>query len=155
MLTTQDIPTHTLNAPIVGEKAELTLDEARTLRPQAVAFRLATHLQQHHFPDKPWLFPQLLAIVRDWLGDPDGDSPNVDYGDDTFPGLLLLGEKKHAVCEKITQRHPLRVRRRPARPGRAAGPTTSRHHGGRLVRHREDVLDDRPGEVPLQPRAPG
>jgi type III restriction enzyme len=101
VLTTQDIPTNTLNAPIVGEKAELTLDEARRLRPQAVAFRLATHLQQHHFHDKPWLFPQLLAIVRDWLGDPDGESPNVDYGDDTFAGLLLLGEKKHAVCEKI------------------------------------------------------
>src|SRR5262249_47304959 len=83
VLTTQDIPTRTLNAPIVGEKAELTLEEAKELRPQAVVFLLATHLQQHHFPDKPWLFPQLLGIVRDWLGDPDGDSPNVDYGDDT------------------------------------------------------------------------
>ncbi len=101
VLTTQDMPTNTLNAPIVGEKAELTLDEARGLRPQAVAFRLATHLQQHHFPDKHWLFPQLLDIVRDWLGDPDGESPNVEYGDDTFPGLLLFGEKKHAACEKI------------------------------------------------------
>ncbi|MBM3980688.1 MAG: restriction endonuclease subunit R [Planctomycetes bacterium] len=101
VLTTQDIPTSTLNAPIVGEKAELTLDDARGLRAQAVAFKLATHLQQHHFPDKPWLFPQLLGIVREWLGDPDGDSPNVEYGDDTFPGLLLFGEKKHAVCEKI------------------------------------------------------
>ncbi len=103
VLTTQDVPTSTLNAPIVGEKAELTLGGAKALRPQAVAFHLATHLQRHHFPDKPWLFPQLLAIVRDWLGDPDGDSPNVDYGDDTFPGLLLLGEKKHAVCEKIAR----------------------------------------------------
>src|SRR5262249_55074472 len=101
VLTTQDIPTRTLNAPIVGEKAELTLEEAKELRPQAVVFLLATHLQQHHFPDKPWLFPQLLGIVRDWLGDPDGDSPNVDYGDDTFPGLLLVGGKKHAACEKI------------------------------------------------------
>ena len=101
VLTTQDVPTTTLNAPVVGVKAELTLDEARELRSQAVAFQLATHLQQHHFPDKPWLFPQLFAIVRDWLGDPDGDSPNVDYGDDTFPGLLLLGEKKHSACEKI------------------------------------------------------
>jgi type III restriction enzyme len=101
VLTTQDVPTHTLDAPIVGEHAELTLDEAKRLRPQSVAFLLATHLQQHHFADKPWLFPQLLGIVRDWLGDPDGDSPNVDYGDDTFPGLLAFGQKKSAVCEKI------------------------------------------------------
>jgi type III restriction enzyme len=103
VLTTQDLPTHTLDAPIVGERAELILDEAKTLRPQTVAFHLATHLQQHHFPDRPWLFPQLLGIVRDWLGDPDGDSPNVDYGDDTFPGLLVFGQKKHAVCEKIAR----------------------------------------------------
>jgi type III restriction enzyme len=103
VLTTQDLPTSTLNAPIYGEKAELTLKETEALRPQTVAFQLATHLQQHHFPDRPWLFPQLLGIVRDWLGDPDGDSPNVDYGDDTFPGLLTLGEKKHAACEKIAR----------------------------------------------------
>ncbi len=100
VLTTQDVPTHTLNAPVVGEKADITLEEAKGLRPQTVAFLLATHLQQH-FPDRPWLFPQLLAIVRDWLGDPDGDSSNVDYGDDTFPGLLVFGQKKSAVCEKI------------------------------------------------------
>jgi type III restriction enzyme len=101
VLTTQDLPTSTLNAPIYGEKAEFTLKETAALRPQAVAFQLATHLQRHHFPDQPWLFPQLLGIVRDWLGDPDGDSPNVDYGDDTFPGLLTLGERKHAACQKI------------------------------------------------------
>ncbi len=103
VLTTQDIPTTTLNAPIVGEQAELTLEEAKTLRPQTVAFLLATHLQQHHFPDKPWLFPQLLDIARAWLGDPDGDSPCVEYGDDTFPGLLVFGEKKAAVGEKIAR----------------------------------------------------
>jgi type III restriction enzyme len=101
VLTTQDIPTTTLNAPIVGEKAELTLDEVKGLRPQTVAFMLATHLQQQYFSDRPWLFPQLLVIVRDWLGDPAGDTPNVDYGDDTFPGLLVFGQKKNAVCEKI------------------------------------------------------
>jgi type III restriction enzyme len=103
VLTTQDVPTHTLNAPVVGERADITLEEAKALRPQTVAFQLATHLQQHHFPDRPWLFPQLLGIVRDWLGDPEGDSPNVDYGDDTFPGLLVFGQKKSAVCEKIAR----------------------------------------------------
>lgn len=101
ILTTQDIPTRVLNAPVVGEKVTLTLEEAKLLRPQSVAFQLATYLQQHHFPDQPFLFPQLLNIVRDWLGDPPGYSPNVDYGDDTFPGLLVFAEKKAAVCEKI------------------------------------------------------
>jgi type III restriction enzyme len=103
ILTTQDIPTTTLNAPIVGEKTELTLEEAKALRPQTVAFQLATHLQQTHFSERPWLFPQLLQIVRDWLGDPDGRSPNVEYGDDTFPGLLVFGQKKSAVCEKLAR----------------------------------------------------
>nr|WP_162136233.1 hypothetical protein [Zavarzinella formosa] len=69
VLTTQDIPTHTLNAPIVGENTEPTMEETKELRQQSVTFKLATHLQQHHFPDKTWLFPQLLGIVRDWLGD--------------------------------------------------------------------------------------
>src|SRR5205807_7733200 len=36
VLTTQDVPTHTLDAPIVGEKAELTLEAAKELRPQTV-----------------------------------------------------------------------------------------------------------------------
>ncbi|WP_165227536.1 BPTD_3080 family restriction endonuclease [Aquisphaera insulae] len=101
VLTTQDIPTTTLNAPIVGQDARLTLEAARDLRPQAVAFHLASHLLQQYHTASPWLFPQLLGVARDWLGDPGGDTPNVDYGDDTFPGLLLLGETKHAACEKI------------------------------------------------------
>ena len=33
VLTTQDIPTTTTNAPIVGEKAQLTFEEAKGLRP--------------------------------------------------------------------------------------------------------------------------
>ena len=144
-----------LNAPIVGEKAELTLDEAKGLRPQTVAFRLATHLQQHHFPDRPWLFPQLLGIVRDWLGDPDGDSPNVDYGDDTFPGLLRVRREEARRLREDHERHHRRVRRGAAAARRAAPDRLPRHHGGRVVRHREGLLDDRPGEVPLQPRAAG
>ena len=81
----------------------MTLEEAKEARPQTVAFLLATYLQQHHFPDKRWLYPQLLEIVRAWLGDPEGDSPNVEYGDDTFVGLLAFGQMKAAVCEKIAR----------------------------------------------------
>src|SRR5437764_4367929 len=45
VLTTQDLPTSTLNAPIYGEKAEFKLAETEAMRPQTVAFQLATHLQ--------------------------------------------------------------------------------------------------------------
>jgi type III restriction enzyme len=102
VLDTNAIPTWTQNAPLVGKETVLTLEAAKALRPQAVVFELATKLQKRAFPEKPWLFPQLLAIVREWFGDPDGESPFVDYGDDTFPGLLLHGEKSSEVCEKIT-----------------------------------------------------
>jgi type III restriction enzyme len=103
VLTTEDIPTYVLNAGVIGEKAELTLAEAKVARPQTVAFKLATHLQQHHFRDRPWLFPQLLGIVRDWLGDPEGHSPNVEYGDETFPGLLMFSERMAEVSEKLNR----------------------------------------------------
>ncbi len=101
VLTTQDIPNRIENAAIIGETVILNLDHLKGVRPQTIAFRLATHLQQHHFGDRPWLFPQLLAIVRNWLGDPEGDSPNVDYGDETFPGLLLFVQKANEISEKI------------------------------------------------------
>ena len=71
------------------------------IRPHTVAFKLTAHLQQHHFRHRPWLFPQLLVIVRKWLGDPDGKSPYVEYGDETFPGLLLFVQKANEVAEKI------------------------------------------------------
>lgn len=100
-LTTADIPTRTENNPIVGQQAVMTLDAAKVIRPQEVAFKLTTHLQQHHFKDRPWLFPQLLGIVKQWLGDPDGESPFVEYGDETFPGLLLFVQKANEAAEKI------------------------------------------------------
>jgi len=100
-LTTEEIATLVVSAPKFGKSDILTLDEWKAVRPQTVVFELATHLQQHHFKGQVWLFPQLLAIVREWFGDPDGDSPNVDYGDETFPGLLLFDQKKHEAAEKI------------------------------------------------------
>ena len=100
-LTSEEIPTMTRNAGVIGEQAVLLLNEHKAIRPQTVAYKLATYLQQNHFRDKPWLFPQLLRIVREWFGDPAGHSPYVDYGDDTFPGLLLFAEKSADAAGKI------------------------------------------------------
>ena len=52
------------------------------------------------------IWPNVKAALAwiDGAGDPDGDSPNVEYGDDTFPGLLLFGEKKHAAWQEAVNK---------------------------------------------------
>jgi type III restriction enzyme len=44
---------------------------------------------------KPWLFPDLLRIVRDWL------AACVVCKDNTFPQLLLLVQPAHDAADKI------------------------------------------------------
>ncbi len=64
------VPTWTLNAPIVGE-VERIEEESGALRPQAVAFRLARRLLRHEYvigsDERPWLFPRLVQICKEWL----------------------------------------------------------------------------------------
>jgi len=50
VLSTQDVPLVTENAPIVGEKTILTLDELKTKRMQEVAFLLAKLTLERYFP---------------------------------------------------------------------------------------------------------
>ena len=73
-LSTADIPTRTENAPIVGESSIHTLDDLKRRRPNEVAFLLAKLTLEKYFRDddgndKPWLFPQLLAITKRWLAE--------------------------------------------------------------------------------------
>jgi type III restriction enzyme len=86
-LSTADIPTKTENAPIVGETSIHTLDDLKRRRANEVAFLLAKLTLEKYFRDddgssKPWLFPQLLPIARDWL------DRCVTLKDNTFPQLL-------------------------------------------------------------------
>lgn len=64
------VPTWTENAPIVGE-VERIEEESGQLRPQAVAFRLARRLLRHEYvigsDERPWLFPRLVQICKEWL----------------------------------------------------------------------------------------
>ena len=99
-LSTADIPTKTENAPIVGESSIHTLDDLRRRRPNEVAFALAKLTLERYFRDddgndKPWLFPQLLGIARDWLAE------CVTLKDKTFPQLLLLVEFAHDAADRI------------------------------------------------------
>ena len=114
-LSTTDIPMKTENAPIVGETSIHTLDELKQRREQEVVFLLSKLVLERYFParplnesslrpaggrdaennTKPWLFPQLLGITRDWL------TQCVTCKDNTFPQLLLLIEFANQAAQKI------------------------------------------------------
>ncbi|MCL4465879.1 MAG: restriction endonuclease subunit R, partial [Chloroflexi bacterium] len=99
-LSTADVPTRTENAPIVGESSILTLDELKSRREQEVAFLLAKLVLEKYFRDdagnaKPWLFPQLLRIAKQWLGE------CVTCKDNTFSQMLLLIEFAHDAADRI------------------------------------------------------
>jgi len=100
VLSTKDIPTKTENAPIIGESSIHTLDDLKQKRAQEVAFLLAKLTLEKYFSDdagklKPWFFPQLLRIARQWLAE------YVTYKDNTFPQLLLLLEFAHDAADRI------------------------------------------------------
>jgi type III restriction enzyme len=99
-LSTADIPTSTENAPIVGESSIHTLDDLKRHRINEVAFLLAKntlvkYFQDEEGADKPWLFPQLLAIAKRWLEE------CVILKDNTFPQLLLLIQFAHDASDRI------------------------------------------------------
>jgi len=99
-LSTADIPTKTENAPIVGETSIHTLDELKSRREQEVAFLLGKLTLDKYFRDddgnaKPWLFPQMVGIAKQWLRE------CVTLKDNTFPQLLLLIEFAHDAADRI------------------------------------------------------
>jgi len=100
VLSTANLPTKTENAPIVGESSIHTLDDLKRRRPNEVAFMLAKLTLERYFRDdegndRPWLFPQLLAIAKRWLVE------CVTLKDNTFPQLLLLTALAHDASDRI------------------------------------------------------
>ena len=99
-LTTQHVPTKTENRPIVGETSIHTLDDLKKRREQEVTFLIAKLILERYFRDdasaaKPWLFPDLLAIVRRWMIE------CLVLKDNTFPQLLLLVENANDAADRI------------------------------------------------------
>lgn len=112
-LSTEDLPTRTEVWPIVGEKGVHTLDELKDRRMQEVEFLLAKltlekyfradgekrpgKTEEHHFDSEvqSFLFPQVLAISRDWV------KQCVVCKDKCFPQLLLLVEYAHDAADKM------------------------------------------------------
>jgi type III restriction enzyme len=100
ILSTHDIPTKVQLDPIVGESSIHTLDDLKKRRVQEVAFLLAKLTLENHFQDdegniKPYLFPQVLDITRQWIDE------CVICHDNTFPQLLLLIKFAHNAADRI------------------------------------------------------
>ncbi|MDO8588668.1 MAG: DEAD/DEAH box helicase family protein [Armatimonadota bacterium] len=112
-LSAELVPTWTENKPIVGESSIHRLDDLKTRRMQEVSFLLAKlvlekyfrqdgtkqseHRPEHKFDSEvqAWLFPQVLAITRDWLDE------CVTCKDNAFPQMLLLLELAHDAADRI------------------------------------------------------
>jgi len=99
-LSTTDIPTKVENAPIIGEISIHTLDDLKKHRVQEVAFLLSKLVLEKYFQNeegdsKPWLFPQILRVSRQWI------DKCLYCADNCFPQLLLLIQFAHEASDKI------------------------------------------------------
>jgi type III restriction enzyme len=87
---------------VVGATQEVDLDDIRSARAQRIAFALAKTLIEreeffaaHAGVERPWLFPQLVAICRRWLR----ECVTVERG--ITPGYLLLTQAGARAAEKV------------------------------------------------------
>jgi type III restriction enzyme len=53
------------------------------------------YFRAEHDDDKPWLFPQLLRIVREWI------ATSVHLADGAFPQMLRIGRYESDALDKI------------------------------------------------------
>ena len=100
-ISTADVPTKTEMQSIIGESSFHDLYGLKDKRLNSVDFYLASLLMSKYFTDegevKPWLFPQLLPVVREWR------EKYLTCKDNAFPQMLLLVAFAHTAAEKIYQ----------------------------------------------------
>lgn len=100
-ISAADLPTRTEMQSIVGESNFHELYGLKDERLNTVDFRLAALMMSKYFTDenniKPWFFPQLLQIVREWREN------YLTCKDNAFPQMLLLVAFAHTAAEKIYQ----------------------------------------------------
>ena len=99
-LSSLDLPTRTESAPIVGESTIHDLDDFKNHRLNEVIFTIAKEVLEKYFRDedgnqKPWLFPQILQITKDWM------ESCLVLKDNTFPQMLLITRWTRMASEKI------------------------------------------------------
>ena len=99
-ISTQDLPTKTEMSSIIGETSMHTLYGLSDRREQEIDFHLASLVLETYFRDddgnpKPWLFPQLLNVARQWR------TECLVCKDNAFPQMLLLTAFAHDAADRI------------------------------------------------------
>ena len=100
-ISTADLPSKTEMQSIIGESSFHELYGLKNERLNKVDFYLAALMMGKYFTDenntKPWLFPQLLQVVREWR------ETCLTCKDNAFPQMLLLVAFAQTAAEKIYQ----------------------------------------------------
>lgn len=101
-LTKETVATWVATQGVVGAGEEQDLEEFRAARPQQVAYEIADRMLKQYYEVhdgeiKPWLFPQLVAIAKQWINE------CVTVGPGCQIGLLRLAEARAKAAELIFQ----------------------------------------------------
>jgi type III restriction enzyme len=100
-ISTADLPTKTEMQSIIGESSFHDLYGLKDKRLNSVDFHLAALMMGKYFNDeqnvKPWFFPQLLAVAREWREN------YLTCKDNAFPQMLMVTAFAHNAAEKIYQ----------------------------------------------------
>jgi type III restriction enzyme len=99
-ISTADLPLRTEMSSIVGESNFNDLYGLKNIRLQRVDFELARLILEKYLRDgdgnlKPWLFPQLLSVVREWR------ETCLTCKDDMFPQVITLTALADQAAKKI------------------------------------------------------
>lgn len=87
---------------VIGKAEEVDLEDIRNARAQRIAYNIAKTLIEreeffaaHAGVEKPWLFPQLADICRQWL------DRSVTTDPEVTKGYLLLAQARARAAEKV------------------------------------------------------
>ena len=117
----ENVATWTQSQGVVGSAEEVDLRaELAAIRSQEVAYRIASQVVEHHLlagaDRRPWLFPRVVDMTRDWL------DHKVDLPPGLGHGFLTLAQPRALAAEEvyraiITQVDSRRERLRPVLRG--------------------------------------
>ncbi|MGQ0465465.1 MAG: BPTD_3080 family restriction endonuclease [Sporichthyaceae bacterium] len=100
LLVDRGVPAETHIGDLTGFDEVVYSSYLREMRIQEVAYKLAHRFLDVEYRDqfnnpRPWLFPKILAVVKEWL------AGAVEYSPGRYPGMLLLPDLTERCVEKL------------------------------------------------------